>query len=88
MNEIPEEVSTDEATKLLVALTRLEGKIDLILAQHSADIGAHRERLDDHERRLRTVEQTPTVSPAKLWTAVCTAAGLIVSILTFVSPLL
>lgn len=86
--DLPEEVSTDETTNLLIALTRLEGKIDLILAQHSSDIGAHRERLDDHERRIRTIEGTPTVTPAKLWTAVCTSAGLIVSILTILANLM
>lgn len=48
---------------LLVAFTRLEGKVDVALVQHSAEIKTERERGDDHEARLRVVEARPAVPP-------------------------
>lgn len=45
---------SDEERTLSVALARLEGKLDSLIALH----GRQAEDLDDHERRLREVEST------------------------------
>lgn len=74
--------SSAAETSLLIAFTRLEGKVDVALAQHGADLKAHADDLADHEARLRVLEATPTVSPKTLWTVVVSASGLIFSALT------
>jgi hypothetical protein len=66
---------------LLVAFTRMETKVDVVLTQHGA-------KLEDHETRLRVVEDRRTVSPAALWTAVTTGAGLVFGAVTLFSNLL
>lgn len=66
-------------TELLIAFTRLEGKVDVALAQHGADIAVHGREIRDHETRLRALENTPTVSPRTLWTTVASAAGLAIA---------
>jgi hypothetical protein len=66
-------------TDLLIAFTRLEGKVDVALAQHGADIAVHGREIKDHETRLRALENTPTVSPRTLWTVVASAAGLVLA---------
>lgn len=76
--------STPAETSLLIAFTRLEGKVDVALAQHGADLKAHHETLADHEARLRALESTPTVSPRVLWTALVSASGIIFSALTLI----
>ncbi|UIW13438.1 membrane protein [Arthrobacter phage Amyev] len=66
-------------TDLLIAFTRLEGKVDVALAQHGADIAIHGKEIQDHEARIRALESTPTVSPRALWTTVASAAGLAIA---------
>lgn len=66
-------------TDLLIAFTRLEGKVDVALAQHGADIAVQGKEIQDHEARIRALESTPTVSPRALWTTVASAAGLMVA---------
>lgn len=83
MEDFEKDVTPEEA-RLLIAIARLEAKLDVALAQHSASIAQHDEAIEDHEARLRHLEETPTVSPSKLWTTVSAAAGLIVSILMLV----
>lgn len=65
---------------LLIALTRLEAKVDVVLAQHGADLRAHGQDLADHEARLRVIEQKPTVSPRVLWTVTASAITLICAV--------
>lgn len=60
-----------------VMIARLEGKVDVALAQHGATISIHDADIADHETRLRVVEAKSTVSARQLWGAVCSAAGLI-----------
>lgn len=63
---------------------RLEGKVDLVVAQQTARLDSHAEDLKDHEtrirkvesempedakHRLRAVEERKTVAPAQLWIA-------------------
>lgn len=60
---------------LLIAFTRMETKVDVVLSQHGA-------KLEDHEARLRAVEDRRTVSPTGLWAAVTTGAGLVFGALT------
>lgn len=81
--------SDDHATEtsLLIAFTRLEGKVDVALAQHGADLKAHADGLADHEARIRTLEAKPTVSPKALWTTVVSASGLVFSALTILDRL-
>lgn len=75
-------------TDLLIALTRLEAKVDVVLAQHGADLRAHGQDLADHEARLRTLEATPTVSPKTLWAVTSTALTLILGVAVFLVSVL
>lgn len=77
-------VQPSPETSLLIAFTRLEGKVDVALAQHGADLKAHAADLADHEDRLRKLEANPTVSPKQLWAVVVSASGLIFSALTLI----
>lgn len=70
---------TRSETDLLIAFTRLEGKVDVALAQHGADLALHGRELKDHEDRLRRLELTPTVTPRTLWTVIASAAGLVLA---------
>jgi hypothetical protein len=71
--EAPPLTSTND-TNLIVALTRVETKVDVVLSQHGA-------KLEDHEGRLRKVEARRTVSPRTLWTSVISAAGLVLTLI-------
>jgi hypothetical protein len=82
-------------TEVLVAVARIEGKIDLTLAETAALKAADA----DHESRLRIIEATPvpdkktadrldaledrrTVSPAQLWFGLVGVSGLVLTVLT------
>lgn len=80
--------SPKTTTDLLIAFTRLEGKVDVALAQHGADIAMHGREIKDHEDRLRRLELTPTVAPRTLWTVVVSAAGLIIAATPIIQQLL
>jgi hypothetical protein len=67
--------ATPTEANLLIAFTRMETKVDVVLTQHGA-------KLEDHETRLRVVEDRRTVSPAALWTAVTTGSGLVFGAVT------
>lgn len=75
-------------TTTLVALTRLEAKVDVALTQHGADLKAQGRDIADHEERLRVVEQRPYVAPKTLWSAVVGGGGLVVAILSLVQTFL
>lgn len=68
---------------VLVALTRMEAKVDIALAQHGAEIKTQGETVVDHETRLRALEAKSTVSPRALWTTVASAVGLIMATAPF-----
>lgn len=72
----PDDHSTMEQ-QLLVAVTRLEAKIDTLLIQQS-----------DHENRLRALEAKSTVSPKQLWTTLVSAISVLVPLLTFILTVL
>lgn len=72
--------ATPAEANLLVAFTRMETKVDVVLSQHG-------QKLDDHEARLRVVEDRKTVSPLALWTSVCSAAAFAVGLLTIFDKL-
>lgn len=89
----------DTNERLAVTLARLEGKVDVALAQHGASIAAHDREIIDHETRIRAVEaKVPdrlndrlqavegrsTVTWKQLWAAVGSAAAAIAAL----SPLL
>jgi hypothetical protein len=63
-----EAVMSDEV-KFHVTLARLETKIDLVLSQHG-------QRLEDHESRIRSVEERKTVSPSQLLASSATVIAL------------
>lgn len=82
-------------TAVLVAVARIEGKIDLTLAETAALKAADA----DHESRIRIIESAPipdvktgerldaledrrTVSPGQLWVGLISACGLVLTILT------
>ena len=88
---------TDDNT-LLIAFARLEGKVDLTLAEITAlkTTGA------DHETRIRSIEQKPepdpdtakrlnelesrrTVSPGQLWAGLLGVVALLGSVVAIVS---
>lgn len=49
---------------------RLEGKVDLAIAQQGSRLDTHAEDIADHEKRLRALEARRTVSPSQLWSTV------------------
>ena len=51
--------SANDTTEVRIMLARFETKLDLVLGQHG-------QKLDDHEGRLRAVEDRKTVSPSQL----------------------
>jgi hypothetical protein len=73
---------------VLVALTRMEAKVDIALAQHGAEIKNQGEAVVDHEARIRALESRSTVSPRTLWTTVVTASGLIMGAAPFMARVL
>ncbi|WP_229398158.1 hypothetical protein [Micromonospora okii] len=54
----------DGTASMLIILARLEGKVDVVTAQHGAQLAEHARRIDDSEARLRAVEARPPVAPA------------------------
>ncbi|WNN93669.1 membrane protein [Arthrobacter phage CallinAllBarbz] len=81
---VEETVVVNDNSQMLVALTRMEAKMDVGFAQVVADNKKHSADLVDHEARIRTLEQTPTVSPRTLWTTVTAGGGFIVALLTII----
>ncbi|QOI66934.1 hypothetical protein SEA_GARDENSTATE_22 [Microbacterium phage GardenState] len=62
-------VNAPDETAVLVAIARLEGKVDATLAVHGADLSRLRDADADHEARIRSLER-------KLWIAAGGAAVL------------
>lgn len=58
---------SDDTAPVLVALARLEGKLDASLATHGTTISTHAAAIDDHEARLRRQEARSTISPRQFW---------------------
>lgn len=75
------------SASVLIALARLEGKVDAALATQGAQLTEHGRRLDDHEPRLRLLEATPTVTPRAMWTALATLAAIVAALTPFLSRL-
>lgn len=90
---IPVTVTNDESMPAWAI--RLEGKVDLVVAQQTQRLNNHESEIADHEtrlrgierdlphdahNRLRAVEERKTVSPAQLWTAIASGAGALASI--------
>ncbi|MCZ9884633.1 hypothetical protein [Arthrobacter sp. B2a2-09] len=84
--EAPSSASAE--TSLLLAFTRLEGKVDVALTQHGADIKATAKEVDDHEDRIRALEARPTVSPRGLWATVSGAALLALAVIPFLDRII
>lgn len=72
--------SPDEHTEFRVLLARFETKLDLVLGQHQAE-------LQDHEHRIRNVEERKTVSPAQLLATSATVVALTGGVLTVLDRL-
>ena len=87
-------MSAPDNTEVLVAIAKLDGKLDLALAE----ISALKANDADHEVRIRTIELQPvpdegtgnrltalearrTVSPAQLWTGLVGTVGLVLAVL-------
>lgn len=85
---IPAEDKNPEGTTLLIAVTRLEAKLDVALAQHGAKLETHDAKLEDHEKRLRVQEARPSVSPRVLWTTISGALGLILASTPFIDRIM
>lgn len=80
---------------MLIILARLEGKLDVVAAQHDARLSELTRRVDAAERqrqaddaRLRTIEARPTVTPRAMWTGVGTVGALVVGAVTIAEKLL
>lgn len=54
---------------VFVTLARLEAKVDVAIARQGAQIEAHDADIDDHEARIRALENQPHIKPFTLWTA-------------------
>lgn len=67
-------------TASLATLIRLETKLDLVIGQHSSQLG-------DHETRLRIVESTPTVSPKGLTAAIASSMTILLAVLAILDKL-
>lgn len=65
------------STSVLIALARLEGKVDAALALQAAKLDEHGRRLDDFESRLRSQESTPSVTPRAMWSALGVLAAIV-----------
>jgi len=101
MHGVAQHGATQAEASLLVAFTRMETKVDVVLTQHGAKLEDHETRLRvvedrpsasptelaDHDLRLRSVEGRATVSPRALWTGLIGASGVIVGALTFLDKL-
>lgn len=76
-------VSTD--TPVLVAIARLEGKLDANLARVEGKVDGQATDLADHEARMRVQEARRTVSPGQLWAGLVGVLGVGVATLTIVN---
>ncbi|OZV74760.1 hypothetical protein CA850_29730 [Micromonospora echinospora] len=63
MTASPDGMPSDGTASMLIILARLEGKVDVVTAQHGAQLGEHARRLDDVELRLRAQESRPPTPP-------------------------
>ena len=86
--------SADGATTVLIMLARVEGKLDVVAAQHGAQLTEHTRRLDDQGRRaddlddrLRALEIRPTLTPAKMLAAVAGTAAVVGALTPFLDRL-
>lgn len=84
----------DGLTTVLIALARMEGKLDAIAAQHSAKLDEHTRqitdngrRVDDVDDRVRALEIRPTVTPGKMLAAVGTATAVLAAASPFLDKL-
>ncbi|AWY06654.1 tail needle protein [Microbacterium phage Zeta1847] len=68
-------VAVASADPVVAAIARLEGKVDVALALHGADLRELRHDRDDHEVRIRAQEARKTVSPRDLWVGLGGAAA-------------
>lgn len=75
-------------------LARVEGKLDVIAAQHSAKLEEHGRRIDDNARqigevddRVRALEIRPTVTPGKLLAAIGAATAVLAAASPFLDKL-
>ena len=59
----------NDTTEVRIMLARFETKLDLVLGQHG-------QKLEDHEGRLRAVEDRKTVSPTALLASSATVVAL------------
>lgn len=81
---------------------RLEGKVDLVVAQQAQRLDDHGEDLKDHENRLRgierdmphdaharlrAVEERKTVSPLQLWTVSASAVTAAAALIALLTKL-
>ena len=72
---------------MLVAIARLEGKVDVVLARHDVRLSAVERESADHDGRIRALEARPTVSPRALWAAVTSGAALVFGVITLINNL-
>lgn len=98
---LPQQPAGDGITAVLVALARVEGKLDAVTAQHGAKLEEHARRLDDQSRRsdeidarvdkvddrVRAVEIRPTVTPGKMLAAVAATAAVVGALSPFLDKL-
>lgn len=76
-------VEKTEATVLL-ALTRLEAKLDVALTQHAGRLESHAEEIADHEARVRALENRPYVRPAVIWSLLAIVLAIVSAEIAFV----
>lgn len=70
-----------EQDSVFVLLARLEGKLDAVLAGNVLT----KEKVDDHEIRIRAIEARPYITPWKLWSSLLGTATFIVTVLQIIN---
>lgn len=88
------DVPGDGSMAVLIMLARVEGKLDVLAAQHSTKLDEHARRLDAIETqrdaddaRLRAVEHRPTVSPAAALGGAAAVAAIVAAVTPFLDRL-
>lgn len=86
--------AVDGTASLLIMMARLEGKVDVALAQQGAKTDEHGRRLDALETqrdaddaRLRAVEQKATVTPRAMLAALAAFAAIVAALTPFLDRL-
>lgn len=78
----------DDDANIRLDIARLEGKVDVAITNHGAQIHELQKDVADHELRIRAEEQRPRVTPKHLYMGLSAAVlvlGGLVSLVNLIS---